>query len=145
MRYTRAMSGLAGAMWRQGMSDLEHAHGAKGLGHHDWACQAAQQAAEKCLKAVLLAAGRPVRPSHDLNTLFDALIGAGVAEPADKAPLQRKLVLLTRAFGFSRYPSGGSESAPAEVVSEEDATAAIAAAEAVIAALRGLAPELDAS
>jgi HEPN domain-containing protein len=43
----------------------------------------AQQACEKCLKAVLSAAGIEFRRTHDLVTLIDLLARAGIAPPQD--------------------------------------------------------------
>lgn len=138
-----AASGLARGMWRQGLHDLAHGHGAVRLGDHDWACVAAQQAAEKCLKAVLIGAGRAAGRTHDLNTLLDALVGAGVASRGDKAAHQRDVKLLTRSFTVARYPSADIETPPAELMGPEESGEALAAAERLVAFARALAPELD--
>lgn len=39
--------------FRQAERDLQHAHNSKRDGQHEWACFAAQQAAEKAIKALL--------------------------------------------------------------------------------------------
>jgi HEPN domain-containing protein len=67
-------------MWRQARHDMEHARTSLAGGDHDWACLAAQQAAEKALKAVLLLSGLRADASHNLPGLFDALVGAGLHE-----------------------------------------------------------------
>src|SRR5215470_1049165 len=43
--------------FRQAVHDLAHARNASGTGSHDWACFAAQQAAEKTLKALIARLG----------------------------------------------------------------------------------------
>jgi HEPN domain-containing protein len=64
----------------QAVRDLEQAHSSRTEGRHEWACFAAQQAAEKAVKALHLALGQeawghvvarllnelPIRPSEDL-------------------------------------------------------------------------------
>jgi HEPN domain-containing protein len=137
------MSGLAKAMWRQGVHDLGVARDNRRLGHFDWACVAAAQAAEKALKAVLLASGRPAVPLHDLNRVFDAIVGAGVADAAAKATVQAHLTFLTLAYGFARCPNTATGAAPADLVGEEEAARALAGAEAVLALARALATELE--
>ena len=47
-----------------------------------------QQAAEKCLKALLTARGIPYRRSHDLLELMDLLISHGVAVPKTVEAIQ---------------------------------------------------------
>lgn len=136
------MAKLAHAMWRQALHDLAHAHASRAGGDFDWACLAAQQAAEKALKAVLLVSGLRADATHNLPGLFDALVGAGVANREQRAGLHEGLTFLTLAFGFSRYPNADLGMAPSELVLAGQADQAIAAAEAVIAAMRGLAPEL---
>jgi HEPN domain-containing protein len=138
------MSEFAKAMWRQARRDIGHASRAMAQGDHDWACLAAQQAAEKALKAVLLVAGRPALPQHNLNRIFDALVGAGVADAQAKAQLQRHLTYLTLAFGFSRYPDAQTESAPADLVTQDQAEQALHGAEEILAYALSLAPELEA-
>jgi HEPN domain-containing protein len=137
------MSGLATGMWRPAVHDLGVARDNRRLGNFDWACVAAAQAAEKALKAVLLASGRPAAPLHDLNRIFDAVVGAGVADAAAKASVQASLTFLTLAYGFSRYPNATTGAAPADLVGKEEADRAIAGAEAVLALARTLASELD--
>ncbi len=46
----------------QAKRDLEHAHQSSGLGHFEWACFAAQQAAEKAAKALHLHLGTVTSP-----------------------------------------------------------------------------------
>ena len=137
------MAGLAKAMLRRATHDLDHAGRALADGDFDWACLAAQQAAEKALKAVLLHAGLPANPQHNLSRIFDALVGGGITDPGAKAALQDHLSFLTLAFTFSRYPDEVVATAPADLVTAEDAQRALTAGKAVLAAARHLASELD--
>jgi HEPN domain-containing protein len=113
-------------------------------GDFDWACLAAQQAAEKGLKAVLLLSGLRADPSHNLPGLFDALVGAGIAERPARARLNEALTFLTLAFGFSRYPNADTAVAPADLVQRAQADQAIGAAVSILAEAQRLAGELEA-
>jgi HEPN domain-containing protein len=126
------MSDLARAMWRQSLRDLEHARKDAADGFFEWAAYSAQQAGEKAVKAVLLAAGADAPRVHSLNALFDAAIGAGLATAAEKAALQEALRALDIAFAIARYPRADLELAPADLVGEKEAREAIAAAQRVL-------------
>ena len=69
--------------FRQAEHDLQHARSARGAGDHDWACFAAQQAAEKAVKALHQARGQEAW-EHSVPRLLEAL-----PEPAP-APLIEK-------------------------------------------------------
>lgn len=56
----------------QAKRDLEHARQSIGLGHFEWSCFAAQQAAEKSLKALHLYQGT-VAWGHSVFELLDGL------------------------------------------------------------------------
>jgi HEPN domain-containing protein len=131
------MSDLASAMWRQAQRDLEHARKDATDGFFEWAAYSAQQAGEKAVKAVLLAAGADAPRLHSLNALLDAAIAAGLATSEDKAALQEALRALDVAFAISRYPRADLELAPADLVGEAQARATIDAAERVLAFGRG--------
>lgn len=136
------MSKLAHAMWRQALHDLEHAQRSLAGGDFDWAMLAAQQAAEKGLKAALLASGLRADASHNLGGLFDALVAAGVADRAARAALSEALASLTLAFAFARYPNPDIAEAPADLVVREQAEAALRHAVAILDAARGMAADL---
>jgi HEPN domain-containing protein len=138
------MSKLARAMWRQARHDLEHARRALRDGDHDWSTIAAQQAAEKALKATLLFAGLRAEPTHNLKGLFDALVAAGVATRDARAALSEHLAFLTMTFGFARYPMADVAEAPFDIITRKQAEHAISGAEAILAEARRLATELDA-
>lgn len=58
--------------FEQAMSDLKHAENSLELGDYAWACFAAQQAAEKALKALNMKLGQIVW-GHSIIDLTDAL------------------------------------------------------------------------
>lgn len=51
------MAGRYGDWLKQGQRDLTHARRAMGAGDYEWACFAAQQGAEKAVKALYLKMG----------------------------------------------------------------------------------------
>ena len=103
------------ARWlEQAQGDLEHAELSHANGHDEWACFAAQQAAEKALKAVLIERrGRLVR-GHDLFQL-------GQQAEVPKGLLERCLKL-TPAYVGTRYADAPEY--PAEERAEEDISTA---------------------
>lgn len=130
------MSGLGQAMWRQAERDLAHAEASLAHGHHDWAVLAAQQAAEKALKAVLLAAGRAAPPVHARDRLFDLLVAQGLAETGERAALSEALPALMQGWAVARYPLAGLDVAPADLITRAQAEVALAQAGQVLAFAR---------
>lgn len=130
------MSGLGQAMWRQARSDLAHARRSHAAGEHDWATFAAQQAAEKALKAALLMAGLAAPGTHDLVGLFDRLVRNGLATAKEQSGLRDALSALVQGWAVSSSPLPGEEIAPVDLVTASQAEAAIAHAEALLAAAR---------
>jgi HEPN domain-containing protein len=126
------MSGLGQAMWRQAERDFDHARASLAGGHADWAVYASQQAAEKALKAVLLAAGRPAPAVHALEQLFEALQRHGLATEAEGSALREGLSALVQGWAVSRDPLAGIDIAPADLITTRQAEAAIAHAEAIL-------------
>ena len=61
--------------FRQAVHDLDHARSALAGGHHDWACFAAQQSAEKALKALVARLGGEAW-GHSLLTIVTELARA---------------------------------------------------------------------
>lgn len=126
------MSGLGEAMWRQAVSDVAHARRSLGAGDHDWAVFAAQQSAEKGLKAVLLAAGHPAPSVHPLTMLFDELVRHGLAEPGERAPRDPAMAALIQGWAMARCPLAGVDIAPTDLITREQAVAAIGHADAIL-------------
>jgi HEPN domain-containing protein len=117
--------------YRQGVHDCEHARAAAGLGHHDWACFAAQQAGEKALKALVARLGGEAW-GHSLLALVDGL--ARVAP--EVGTLREAAILLDRFYVPTRYPNGFDRGAPVDYFLERDARDAIANAERILEFVR---------
>lgn len=114
--------------WSQAQADLRHARHALEDGDYEWAAFAAQQAAEKGLKAAILAfGGEPW--GHSLLRLCYVL--------SEKRPVPegvtRSARRLDRHYIPARYPNGWDAGAPHEYYDAEAAQEAIADAEAVLA------------
>lgn len=126
------MSSRARDWFRQAEADLAQARHSHRDAHHEWACFAAQQAAEKAAKAAHMALGQEAC-GHAVTELLDAL-RPDVAEIDD--------VLLDRARALdklyipTRYPNGLATGAPADYYTRSEAERAIADAEAVIEVCR---------
>lgn len=113
--------------FRQAEADLRHARNALDDGDYEWSCFAAQQAAEKALKAVFQKMGMDAW-GHTLTTLIGNL-------PADAAAPE-KLVnyarMLDKHYIPTRYPNGFDSGAPTDFYTAEEAKSAIKHAEAII-------------
>ena len=115
------------AWLRQASSDLAVARLTAGQGYHPQACYHAGQAAEKALKALLIAAGTKPPYSHSLPQLLEALRPLGV----DTAPLDGlQLRQLSRMGSECRNPQ--AEEAPIDRFDANDSTPALAMAEVVV-------------
>jgi HEPN domain-containing protein len=91
----------------QAERDLEQARLAQTSGHHEWACFAAQQAAEKAVNALHLALGQEVW-GHVISRLLTEL-------PAPVNPdLIEKGKVLDNYYVPTRYANGHPEGAPFE-------------------------------
>ncbi|MDD2734729.1 MAG: HEPN domain-containing protein [Desulfuromonadaceae bacterium] len=86
-------------------------------------CFETQQAAEKALKAVLLARGIKFRFVHDLSELLTALEQNGISLPPDV----KEAAILTDYSVEARYPG------PFEPVTQEEFLESLRIAEAVVA------------
>jgi HEPN domain-containing protein len=130
------VSGRAADWFRQAEADLDHARHALADGHHEWACFAAQQAAEKAAKAAHTALGQEAW-GHVITELLDALRSheAGIDDALlDRARALDKLYIPTR------YPNGLAGGAPADFYTRPEAERAIADAEAILAICRRMLP-----
>ncbi|HUE86640.1 MAG TPA: HEPN domain-containing protein [Vicinamibacterales bacterium] len=114
---------------RQANADLAHARHALAGAHHEWACFAAQQAAEKALKSVHGARGLEAW-GHSVTELLDSLRREGLAVDDAMLDLGRALDKL---YVATRYPNGLPAGAPADYYTRAEAERAIADAEVLLA------------
>ncbi len=126
------MATRAGDWFRQAEADLLHARHALRDGHHEWACFAAQQAAEKAAKAAHQGLGQEAW-GHSVTELLQALQA--------QVPLVDDVLLdrarsLDKLYVPTRYPNGLPAGAPADYYTSSEAERAIADAEAVLACCR---------
>jgi HEPN domain-containing protein len=126
------MANRSGDWLRQGEADLRHARHALTAGDHDWACFAAHQAAEKAVKAVVLARGAEAW-GHSVTRLLAMLHEDGDAGAGALLDAAR---LLDRHYIPTRYPDNLPDGAPTDFYRPADAEEAIRAAEAIVAHCR---------
>lgn len=112
---------------RQGRRDLEHARRSAADGDCEWACFAAQQGAEKALKAVFRRIGGEAW-GHSVTGLLNAL-PRSVAFESDLATAAMDL---DKHFIAARSPSSYPEGAPFEYYTRGEASRAIANAERLV-------------
>ena len=117
--------------FRQAEHDLAHARSAASAGDHDWACFAAQQAAEKAVKAL---AGRLGGEAwgHSLLAMITEL---ATVDPEIQS-LRETVIRLDRYYILTRYPNGFDAGAPLDYFLESDSREAIDHAEKVIEFVR---------
>jgi HEPN domain-containing protein len=111
----------------QAERDLSHARHALEDGDFDWAAFASQQAAEKAVKALILARGGEPW-GHSVTRLLDAAVQE-VGVPAETSDSARRL---DKHYIPARYPNGFDQGFPSEMYTRGEAEAAIADAEHVI-------------
>jgi HEPN domain-containing protein len=114
--------------FRQAEADLAHARNALKDGDYEWSCFAAQQAAEKALKAAFQRYGADAW-GHTLSALIGSL-------PAEVEPASPQLVdyarMLDKHYIPTRYPNGFASGAPTDFYTATEARDAISYAEAII-------------
>ena len=121
------MTGRLHAWLRQAHSDLAMAAYASEGDFHAQACYHCSQAAEKALKAVLLALDQEPERTHSIERLLCALELLGI----ETAPLrQLPLKPLQRMTTASRYPDG--DEAPVDLFDDRDGALALQVARAVV-------------
>ena len=121
------MTGRLHAWLRQAHSDLAMAAYASEGDFHAQACYHCSQAAEKALKAVLLALDQEPERTHSIERLLGALELLGI----ETAPLrQLPLKPLQRMTTASRYPDG--DEAPVDLFDARDGALALEVARAVV-------------
>lgn len=105
---------------RQAGADLRHARNALDDGDHEWACFAAQQAAEKALKALVQSLGGEAW-GHSVTVLAGELeerldLPDGLTDAARR---------LDKHYIPTRYPNGFDQGAPTDYYTAPEAEAAI--------------------
>ena len=113
--------------YRQAEADLNHARHAADAGDHEWCCFAAQQAAEKAIKAVFQKMGKDAW-GHTLT----ALIGNLASLIAVEEDLIQAARILDKHYIPTRYPNGFDSGAPTDFYTLEESEKAIQLAEAII-------------
>ncbi len=116
---------------KQAGHDLSHARFSCEQGDYEWACFAAQQAAEKAVKALAIRQGGEPW-GHSVTTLLENL-------PADCRPelaMVNRAKVLDKHYIQPRYPNGFDSGAPADYYTRDEAEAAIAHTEVIIAFCR---------
>ncbi|MFA4902049.1 MAG: HEPN domain-containing protein [Desulfobaccales bacterium] len=103
------MPSRAGDWFNQALRDLEQAQDSRAAGRHEWACFAAQQAAEKAVKALHLHFGQEAW-GHVIARLLQEL-PAAVTPPGD---LIEKSRVLDNFYIPARYPNSHPQGAPFE-------------------------------
>ena len=113
--------------FRQAKADLRHARNAAEDGDYEWSCFAAQQAAEKAIKALFQKSGMEAW-GHTLT----ALIGNIPVKGGVSKDLVNCAKLLDKHYIPTRYPNGFDSGAPTDFYTEEEARRAIECAEGII-------------
>lgn len=111
--------------FRQSDADLRLARHARDGAAHDWACFAAQQAAEKALKAALMSRGADAW-GHTVT----ALLGLVADDAGERLVVCAKT--LDKHYVPTRYPNGLDAGAPTDFYTSKDSDDAIACAERLI-------------
>jgi HEPN domain-containing protein len=114
--------------FRQAEADLRHARNALEDGDYEWSCFAAQQAAEKALKAVFQKHGMDAW-GHTVTALIGSL-PAEVSKPSDS--LINYARMLDKHYIPTRYPNGFDSGAPTDFYTKDEARSAIQHAEAIL-------------
>ncbi|MBN2028699.1 HEPN domain-containing protein [bacterium] len=113
--------------YRQAEADLNHARHALKDGDYDWSCFAAQQAAEKAIKAVFQKRSMEAW-GHTLTVLVGNL--QSVTEVPDS--IIRGARILDKHYIPSRYPNGFDSGAPTDFYTREESQNAIRIAEDIL-------------
>ena len=107
--------------FRQARRDLEHAERSLESGDYEWACFAAQQSAEKGVKALFLKANRSAW-GHSVGALLQQLPASWQADES----LVNAGKELDKHYIPPRYPNSHPQGAPYEYYTRSEAERAIA-------------------
>lgn len=117
--------------FRQAEADLRHARHALEDSDYEWSCFAAQQAAEKALKALFQRLGMEAW-GHTLTVLIGNL-PQEIQTPPELIEYSR---ILDKHYIPTRYPNGFDSGAPTDFYTQTEAKDAIRYAEAILAFCR---------
>lgn len=137
MRRGRGAGHSTAHVWySQAKHDLAVARFLAEHGHFDWSCLAAQQAAEKALKAACFAHGKSPPGIHEL----DEILAGAPPEVRQAFHGQFDLVTLQAYATRARYPLrlGPDPRAPFETIASGDAVDAVKTASKIVAVSKGL-------
>lgn len=112
---------------RQAVKDLKHAKNSLKDGDYEWSCFAAQQSAEKALKALFQCLGGESF-GHSILRMLNEL----PKELKPKKRLFKKAADLDKFYIPTRYPNGFDWGAPMDYFKIDDARGAIVDAEELI-------------
>jgi len=110
----------------QAQRDLAQARESQAVGRHEWACFAAQQAAEKAVAAACVAQGSNPCAHHSVARLLREVAGKAPAALLDKA------CVLDNFYVATRYPSAHPEGPPFEHFGRIQSDEAIGFAEEIL-------------
>jgi HEPN domain-containing protein len=114
--------------FRQAKRDLDHARQALDSGYYEWACFAAQQSAEKGVKALFLRMNRAAW-GHSVAALLQQLPAPWDAEQ----PLVDAGKDLDRHYVPPRYPNSFPQGAPYDYYTRPEAERAVSHTELILA------------
>lgn len=107
--------------FRQAETDLRHARNARKSGDYEWSCFAAQQAAEKAVKALIQSLG-----GEGWGHSVTILVG-GLSERKDMADrIVDGAKRLDKHYIPARYPNGYDQGTPTDFYTAPEAEAAVA-------------------
>lgn len=121
--------------WDQAQRDVRHAEHSVAVGDYEWAAFAAQQAAEKGLKALIMAlGGQPWGPS--VTGLIEA-VPETLRPPLAAVEAANRL---DKHYIPTRYPNGLADSYPGKLYTKGEAEGAIADARTIFSFCGGHLP-----